>query len=141
MIRQIAVAASVALMAFAGQAAAGQKAQLSSVGGSVLVSQNGRYVPVTKSTVLRAGDRVLSLGGDAKLQYADGCVADVAAGSMTTLGACGEAKVVRAQYGEGAPANAAWERRGDFYVWVVFGVVTFTVLAAAWNNDEDPHSP
>lgn len=147
MIRQVAVAASIALLGFSSQAMAGQMARLSSVQGSMLVNQNGRYTPVTSSTVLRSGDRLLAMNGDAKLTYADGCAVNVSARSMTTIGsqACGgDAKVTKASYqddgmggGGGYNNNDGW----DFWVWAAFGVVTVTTVGIAMNNAKSPTSP
>lgn len=138
MIRQIAVAASIALLGISGQAMAGQSVELSNVKGSVLVNQNGRYVPVTSTTALRAGDRVLAMNGDASLVYADGCKVNVSARSMATIGseACGADEVIRVRQDEtytGDSAGAGW----DFWLWATFGVVTVAATAAAISNDDD----
>lgn len=144
MIRQITVAATIALLGFSSQAMAGQTARLSSVQGSVLVNQNGRYTPVTSSTVLRSGDRLMAMNGDAKLTYADGCAVNVSARSMTTIGsqACGsdDAKVVRADYVTSG-GDRDDRNNGDFYVWLGFGVVTVAVMAMAMNHAHNPTSP
>jgi hypothetical protein len=147
MIRQIAVAASVALLGISGQAMAAQTAQLATVQGSVLVNQNGRYSPVTSKTTLRAGDRVLAMNGAAKLTYANGCVVDVSARSMATVSdaACGSDNIVKAQYTEGAGTyngqEGTFSRDGDFWLFLGFGLLTAIVVAAAWSDDEQPESP
>jgi hypothetical protein len=147
MIRQIAVAASVALLGISGQAMAAQTAQLASVQGTVLVNQNGRYSPVTSKTTLRAGDRVLAMNGGAQLTYANGCVVDVSARSMATVAdaACGSDGIVKAQYTEGTGTydgqEGTYYRDGDFWMFLAFGLLTVAVVVAAWSDDEDPESP
>jgi hypothetical protein len=146
MIRQIAVAASIALLGISGQAMAAQTAQLASVTGSVLVNQNGRYVPASKTT-LRAGDKVLAMNGGAKLTYANGCVVDMSARSMVTVSdaACGSDNVIKAQYTEGAGTYEGEEGRfyrdGDLWMFIGFGLLATAVVVAAWSDDEEPKSP
>jgi hypothetical protein len=142
MIRQIAVAASIALLGMSGQAMAGQTVQLSNVKGSVLVNQNGRYVPVESGTALRAGDRVLAMNGDAALVYANGCKVDVSARSMATIvdAPCAGGEVVRAQY-QSAPEGNAFAGDADLWLFVGFGLLTAVVVAAAFSDDEEPTSP
>lgn len=149
MIRQIAVAASIALLGISGQAMAAQTAQLANVKGSVLVNQDGRFVPATASTKLRAGDKVLAMNGGANLTYADGCVVNVAARTMATITdeACGSDNIVKAQYGNEGP-NRPFPGRGgpfaanpDLWLFVGFGIVTAAVIGNAWSDDEEPVSP
>jgi len=157
MIRQIAVAASIALLGISGQAMAGQSVQLSNVNGSVLVNQNGRYVPVTNATTLRAGDRLVSMNGDASLVYADGCKVDLSAQSMATItdAPCAADSVVRAEFETAPGANASLGTMmsfpeskipqdnvggADMWLWLGFGVLTAVVVAAAFADDEDPVS-
>jgi hypothetical protein len=153
MIRKLAVVASVGLL-LAGQAAmAAQPVQLGGVQGSVLVNQNGRFVPVSSSTALRAGDRVMAMDGSAVVSYAGGCNVAISARSMTTIEAgapCagGSSNIVRAAYttadeeqqGYGAPdtpPGTGW----DFYLWAGFGLVTVTTLALTVSDSNDPSSP
>lgn len=144
MIRQIAVAASIALLGISGQAMAGQSVELSNVKGSVLVNQNGRYVPVTSTTTLRAGDRVIAMNGDASLVYADGCKVNVSARSMATIGseACGADDVIRVadENNDGYEDSSQTTSNTDLWLWIGFGVVTVAVTAAALADDEDPVS-
>ena len=147
MIRQVVVAASIALLGISGQAVAAQSAKLANVSGSVLVNQDGRFVPVKGSTALRAGDRVLAMNGGATLTYADGCKTTVVPHSMVTIndGACG-GEIVKAQYTEGQTGTyngqeGTYHRDGDFWVFVAFGVLTTAVIVAAFNDDEEPVSP
>jgi len=142
MIRQIVVTASIALLGISGQAMAAQSAKLGSVSGSVLVNQNGRFTPANETTTLRAGDRVLAMNGAAKLTYADGCAVTVAPRSMVTVSeaACaGDAQVIRAQYG--SSGDSMDDDNTDLWLWLGFGVLTAVVVAAAYDNDEDPVSP
>lgn len=82
-----AVAVSTAL-ALAGPAMAGDavKAEITSVSGSVAVSQSGRLYEA-KAGGLRAGDRVIARDGQAQLTYADGCQVTLRTGAMATIGA------------------------------------------------------
>ena len=152
MIRQIAVAASVALLGISGQAMAGQPVQLSNVSGSVLVNQNGRYVPVTSKTSLRAGDRILAMDGGANLVYANGCKVALSASSMTTIAdaPCAADGVVRAGAATDPNANAAMlgfgsrdgnNDGGDLAVFVIWALIVLGVTAAAFSNDTKPTSP
>ncbi len=151
MIRKIIVAASVGLLLTGQVAMAADGARLGGVQGSVLVNQNGRYVPVTSSTVLKAGDRVMAMDGSATVTYGSGCSVAVSARSMATIGdsatcAGGSSNIVRAAYqddqegyGEGPTGEpgAGW----DFWLWATFGVVTVGVTAVAINDGNDPSSP
>ncbi len=143
MIRQIVVTASIALLGISGQAMAAQTAKLGGVSGSVLVNQNGRFTPATKTTTLRAGDRVLAMNGAAKLTYADGCSVNVAPRSMVTVSekACAgeDAQLIRAQYG--SDGGDSMDSNADLWLWLGFGVLTAVVVAAAYDNDESPVSP
>jgi hypothetical protein len=86
MVRKIAalaaVAAVIAMPAFAADAVA----QLSNVSGSVSVASNGKTAPAT-TAALKAGDRVVASKGAASVKFADGCVVNLKAGSMVTVGA------------------------------------------------------
>lgn len=151
MIRKVIVAASVGLLLTGQMAVAAEGARLGGVQGSVLVNQNGRYVPVTSSTVLKAGDRVMAMDGSATVTYGSGCSVAVSARSMATIGdsatcAGGSSNIVRAAYqddqeGYGdAPTNPPGQG-WDFWLWATFGVVTVGVTAAAVSNGNDPSSP
>ena len=151
MIRNVIVAASVGLLLTSQVAMAAEGARLGGVQGSVLVNQNGRYVPVTSSTVLKAGDRVMAMDGSATVTYGSGCSVAVSARSMATIGdsatcAGGSSNIVRAAYaddqegyGEGPTGEpgTGW----DFWLWATFGVVTVGVTAMAVSNSNDPSSP
>lgn len=150
MIRKVIVAASVGLLLTSQVAMAAEGARLGGVQGSVLVNQNGRYVPVTSSTVLKAGDRVMAMDGSATVTYGSGCSVAISARSMATIGdnatcAGGSSNIVRATYaddqeGYGAPTDppgAGW----DFWLWATFGVVTIGVTAVAIGDGNDPSSP
>lgn len=151
MIRKVLVAASVGLL-LTGQAVAADGARLAGVQGSVLVNQNGRYVPVTSSTVLRAGDRVMAMDGSATVTYGSGCSVAISARSMATIGdastcAGGSSNIVRAAYQDGeqegygdaptSPPGQGW----DFWLWATFGVVTIGVTAVAIGDSNEPSSP
>lgn len=148
MVRQIALIAAVASVAISGVAAAAQPAaKLANVKGSVLVSQNGKFVPVNERTVLRAGDRVLATNGaGANLVYADGCNVAISARSMATVApgvACeGGSSVVKAAYQDGYNDDeGAAGFNADLLMYVGFGLLTFGVVGSALSDDETPTSP
>lgn len=150
MIRKVIVAASVGLLLTGQVAMAGDGASLGGVQGSVLVNQNGRYVPVTSTTVLKAGDRVMAMDGSATVTYGSGCSVAISARSMATIGsvatcAGGSSNIVRSTFADeegygGGPTSEpgmGW----DFWLWATFGVVTVGVTAMALNDANDPSSP
>jgi hypothetical protein len=145
MIRRIAVATAIGLL-LSSQALAGE-VRLAGVQGSVLVNQNGRFVPVTAGTALKAGDRVMAMDGSASVTYADGCKVSVGSRSMATVGAtspCGSGAsgVVRAASGDGYDDRKGgyWDDNG-VWIWLGFGVVTAAVVGSALSDDETPSSP
>lgn len=148
MIRKLAVAASVGLLLSSQVALAAEPVRLNDVQGSVLVNQNGRFVPVTASTVLKAGDRVMAMEGSATVAYGAGCNVSITARSMATIGDCaGGSSVVKASYqddeeqeGYGAPTDPPGQG-WDFWLWAGFGVITVTVVAVAIGDSSDPSSP
>ncbi|NBB13881.1 hypothetical protein GVN21_00755 [Caulobacter sp. SLTY] len=150
MIRKVVVAASVGLLLSSQVALAAESVSLGGVEGSVLVNQNGRFVPMTASTVLKAGDKVMAMDGAAKVTYGADCVVTVGARSMATISAAspcagGSNNIVRAYqdeeegYGEGPtdPPGQGW----DFWTWATFGVITIGVTAVALNDSDEPTSP
>lgn len=149
MIRRIAVAATVGLL-FTTSALAGET-RLGGVQGSVLVNQNGRYVPVTAGTTLKAGDRIMSMDGSASVTYADGCKVNVGARSMATVGtsspcASGSTSgVVRAAaadgYKDGEGGHLWFDDNTGLWMWLAFGAATAVVVGSAISDDETPSSP
>lgn len=149
MYRRIAAFAAASLL-LAGQAAyAAEGARVNSVTGSVMISQNGRFVPASNGTVLRAGDRIVASNGSARLVYSDGCNVAVSARSMATVaaaspcvgGSSGVVKVsTRADDNQEGGAYGYADNR-DLWLWLGFGVVTITATAAALADDSDPSSP
>lgn len=146
MIRKIAAVASVGLLLSSQVAIAADSVRLGAVQGSVLVNQDGRFVPVTSSTVLRAGDRVMAMNGSATINYG-ACATQLTARSMATVGAdCGgSSNVVKASYndeqeGYGSPSNPPGQG-WDFWVWTGFGIVSVSAIAIAVNDSSDPSSP
>jgi hypothetical protein len=82
-----AIAAVSAMIAGPALAADASVAQLGAVKGSVLVSQNGKMVSAS-ATSLKAGDRIVTqANGSATVKFADGCVVNLKAASMVTVGA------------------------------------------------------
>lgn len=149
MIRKVIVAASVGLLLTGQVAMAAGGASLGGVQGSVLVNQNGRYVPVTSSTVLKAGDRVMAMDGSATVNYG-GCSVNVAARSLAVVGdaatcAKGSSNIVRSAYfeetdGYGGPTNPPGQG-WDFWLWATYGVITIGVTAVVINDSDSPSSP
>lgn len=153
MIRKVIVAASVGLLLSGQMAMAAESVRLGGVQGSVLVNQNGRYVPVTASTVLRPGDRVMAMDGSATVSYGAGCNVAIAARSMATVAATspcagGSSNVIRTAYsgagagedGYGGPTDQPGQG-WDFWLWAGFGLVTVGGTIIAINNDSNPSSP
>lgn len=147
MIRRIAVAATIGLL-FTSSALAAET-RVGGVQGSVLVNQNGRYVPVTAGTTLKAGDRIMSMDGSATVTYADGCKVSVGARSMATVGssspcAAGSSGVVRAAAADGYSSDKGtlwFDDNTGMWMWLAFGAVTAVVVGSALNDDETPSSP
>ena len=83
--------AAAAALCVAGQASAkdvGAAAQLTGVSGSVMIQQGGKMVSATNASTLRAGDRVVAMNGaKANVKFADGCVVQLTAANMVTVGA------------------------------------------------------
>lgn len=158
MLRSIAAFAVAGVM-LAGQAAvAAEGARLSAVSGSVMISQNGRFVPASNGALLRAGDRVVASSGSARVVYGDGCNVAVSARSMATVaaaspcagGSSGLVKVATAAPGQqgynddGSEKAGAWHRAGmrdGRYLWVAFGIITGAAVYTALEDDSNPNSP
>lgn len=135
---------AIGLTCFAGQASAtgSALAQVNSIKGSVAVDQGGKIVPVTASTVLGAGDKVVSMdGSQAQIKFADGCVVDVKAASMATVGAQSPC-AAQGMVGSSTPMSFSgfegfW---GAFAVFAV-GALLVGIYASSVNDDHDPISP
>lgn len=149
MYRSIAAFAAAGLL-LAGQAAvAAEGARISAVSGSVMISQNGRFVPASNGAVLRAGDRVVASSGSARVVYGDGCNVAVSARSMATVaaaspcvgGSSGLVKVSTQQDDDDEGGAYGYGDNADLYLWLGFGVVTGVVTAMALEDDSDPASP
>lgn len=167
MYRRIAAFAAAGLL-LAGQASyAAQGARITAVSGSVMVNQNGRFVPASSGATLGVGDRIMTTGGSARVTYGDGCSVAVKARSMVTVGgaspcAGGSSGVVRVAttptsagqsgYEDSAEfsSDESWECSwycggsgigGDAYLWLTFGVVVAGVTASVVADDEQPNSP
>lgn len=144
------IAAFVAAGALlAGQAAvAAEGARVSGVSGSVMISQNGRFVPAANGAILRAGDRVVASSGSARVVYGDGCNVAISARSMATVAAAspcvgGSSDLVKISTQSGNDDDGAYGygNNADFYLWLGFGVLTAVVTAVALDDDSDPNSP
>lgn len=145
------IAAFVAAGALlAGQSAlAAEGARISGVSGSVMISQNGRFVPAANGAVLRAGDRVVASSGSARVVYDDGCNVAISARSMATVAAAspcvgGSSDLVKisTQGGNQDGGSVGYGEQGwDFWTWAGFGVVTFTATAVALDDNTESFSP
>jgi hypothetical protein len=87
MTRWIPAAATVALVALATSAFAGDGAvSLSKVSGDVLVNQGHGFHPATPGMTLHPGDRVLvTVNGAAGLNWSGGCGVALSGGSLATI--------------------------------------------------------
>lgn len=143
-ITNYAAAIAIGLTCFAGQASAmnGAFAQVTSTQGSVAVDQNGKIAPASSSTTLSAGDRVVSMAGSsAQIKFSDGCVIDVRANAMATVGStspCAGSGLV----GKSAPMelgglNGFWGAAAVFGL----GAILIAAYASSKSNDHDPVSP
>ncbi|MDP2258231.1 MAG: hypothetical protein Q8J89_00765 [Caulobacter sp.] len=149
MYRSIAAFAAAGLL-LAGQAAvAAEGARISAVSGSVMISQNGRFVPASNGAVLRAGDRVVASSGSARVVYGDGCNVAVTARSMATVaaaspcvgGSSGVVKISTQSDDRDDRGAYGYGDNRDLYLWLGFGVLTGVVTYYALDDDSDPNSP
>lgn len=148
MYRSIAAFAAAGVLLAGQAAAAAEGARISSVSGSVMISQNGRFVPASNGAVLRAGDRVVASSGSARVVYGDGCNVAVSARSMATVAAAspcvgGSSGLVKVSTRDDDDRGGAYgySDNADLYLWLGFGVVTAVVTAYALDDDSDPNSP
>ena len=143
-ITKYAAAIAIGLTALAGQASAMDAAfaQVSSTTGSVAVNSAGAYSAASASKVLNVGDRVVSMNGSsAQIKYADGCVVNVKADSMATVGAtwpCSASGLVgKSSTMDFGGFNGFW---GAFAIFAV-GAVLIGAYASSKDDDHDPISP
>jgi hypothetical protein len=133
----------------AGQASAKDvaAAQLSGVNGSVMIQQGGKMVAATNTSALRAGDRVVAAKGAAQVKFADGCVVNLKASNMITVGAkspcasgAGLVSATQAAPAEGWMDSSTAQIVGYTVVGagVVFGIVE---VAKNANKDSTTTSP
>ena len=147
MMRRVAVATVVGLL-LAGQAAAAD-VLVTAVTGSVMVNQNGRFVPATRGAALQAGDRVMATNGSASIVYGDGCNVAVTARSMATVAAAspcagGSSNIVKVADGDrdrDRGGAVGYDDDYDLWLWLTWGIITAAVVGSAVGNDEHPSSP
>lgn len=137
MIRNYVALATVGLVALAGQVAAAETAvaQLSAVKGSVMVSQGAAFAKAGAAASLKAGDRVVASGdSSAQLHYADGCVVNLAAQSVVTVGAkspCAPTGLVSS----GQPMQEFLEgETGKYLGYILMGAIVIGGGAAVAND-------
>jgi uncharacterized protein YycO len=132
--------AAAAALCVAGQASAkdvAAAAQLTGVSGSVMIQQGGKMVSATNASALRAGDRVVAMNGaKASVKFADGCVVQLTASNMVTIGAkspCASgAGLVSAN--QAAPAALPPVQMAGYAV--VAGLGIWGVVEVANNNND-----
>jgi outer membrane protein W len=131
-------------MLLAGQAHAGDAAmaQMSAVKGSVVVSQNGKFVQASSATALKAGDRVVAKDGQASLKFADGCTVSLKPNAMLTVGAASPcasgAGLVSATQGDSAQLLGL---SGFGAAVTTFAILGLILIAAGESGDENTVSP
>ncbi|MDB5454169.1 MAG: hypothetical protein JWO33_2747 [Caulobacteraceae bacterium] len=143
-ITKYAAAIAIGLTCFAGQASATDSvlAQVGALQGSVAINHGGVITPASASTVLAAGDRIVSMDGSAaQIKFADGCTIDVKANAMATVGSaspCAATGLV----GQSSPMqfdgfNGFW---GAFAIFAV-GAIIIAAYASSKDNDHEVLSP
>jgi hypothetical protein len=126
----------------AGQASAKDvaAAQLANVNGSVMIQQGGKMVAATNASALRAGDRVVAMkGAKASVKFADGCVVQLSASNMVTVGAKSPCASGAGLTSASQAAPAAWLGGGAAEVagYVVVGAGVVWGIAEVADNDND----
>lgn len=120
------VALAAVGMMLAGQAMAAD-AQITSVNGSVVASQNGKFSPAAASTAVRQGDRIVARDGTAQVRFADGCVVTLKPQAMLTVG---EASPCASGSGLISATQGDSAQFGRSESGFVPAAITFTILAA-----------
>jgi hypothetical protein len=108
-------------------------ARLTSVDGPVMVNQGAGFTPLTDKTVLKAGDRVLSLkGAHARLVYANGCAVPLKGAALLTVNpgaGCAKSQVVSADTDK--TGDAILLALGPLFFVGVAGVAAVAAAAAS----------
>ncbi len=133
-------------MLLAGQASAADAAlaQISAVKGSVVVSQDGKFVQAADAKALRAGDRIVAKDGQASIKYADGCVVTLKPQAMATIGGASPcasgAGLVNATQGDSAQFLGL---SGFGAAVVTFGALALLLIAVGESDNDNsfPTSP
>lgn|SRR5690606_18232016 len=140
--------AALALAAAPAFAADVPVATLSGQQGTVLVNQGEVFVTAVEGQALNPGDRVLVMaGGEATLDFTDGCQLPLAGGSLLEVPAVSTCAGQVAQVQKVGPSYA--QAVGDVphkepaSTWVVFGAGALLIGAAIANDDYSirPTSP
>ena len=144
--RTFTAAVAVGLIALSGQTlAATSAAQVTTVKGSVLVNDDGRYVSAASGAQIRPGDRLVALkDGQASITYGDGCKVSLTPGSMLTVSdaspcAAGSAnRVVRAAESTGPSLHL-----GETGFWPLLLIAGGAAggMAALASEDDNSTSP
>jgi hypothetical protein len=97
---------------FAGPSwAADGAARASSLAGQVAVIHAGKAAPLTSGSTLEKGDRVVAMeNGRAQVRFADGCIVQVQANSVATVG--GQSPCEASQLVKGANPMQSEENNG-----------------------------
>lgn len=85
MVPRLLVGALAALLVSSEVVAA--ESRVDAVQGAVVVIRDGRYSPSARSAVVRERDQIVSVGGEARIRYPDGCVAALPDRFMVEIGA------------------------------------------------------
>lgn len=143
--KKISFVALASLLA-AGSVSAAELATLSRVEGTALVNKGEEFVTAGDAQSLQPGDQVMIMeGGSAEIVFSDGCVLQVASGSLvvvpeksTCAGAVARTHRVGAQY-----AQAVGERVGPspLVQGLVIGGVMIGIMSTVNSHDDRSASP
>jgi hypothetical protein len=131
------VALTACLAIFAGPTwAADGAATASSVTGQVAVIRAGQAAPLTSVSNLQKGDRVVAMeNGQAQVKFADGCIVQVRANSVATVG--GQSPCDASQLVKNANPMQSVENEGWTVLWAALGFAVVYALVA--NANESNH--
>lgn len=128
-----AIAAVGAMIAGPALAADASVAQLGAVKGSVMVSQNGKMVSASAAS-LKAGDRIVAqANSSATVKFADGCVVNLKAASMVTVGAKSPCAAGAGLVNASQANPAAWtDTFGTGWTTLDYAVLGVGVVGVGW---------
>ena len=137
--------------------AADTETVLTSMQAPVMVNQGEAYVDAQDSMMLSAGDRLMVMqGGSAQIQFANGCIQNIRANEIVTVGtadACTTLEAAGTYNQVGGSSNSGGGSGPSGGEWVGIGAIGLTALyiaceAGDWSigscdddNDRGPVSP